>query len=151
VRFSPAARLCSRTARGFGLGLPAGRIAVRSSRSVQEKKPWKNLSTLTGVIETSASPFLHRRQVFPYLTGEPFLIRRALRPSGSPGAKPNRDAAGLRQWWERAEQIWNENRSSERLSLMEQLTTIQTVEAIPVPRFALCTTDRHARSCGEDH
>jgi len=76
-----------------------------------------------GVIETECvRPFYTGDNVFPYLT-ESLPIRRALRPSGSPGAKPNRDAARLTSWWERAEQIWNENRSSERLSLMEQLTT----------------------------
>src|SRR5262249_26519751 len=34
------------------LGLPAGKIAVSSSRSANEKPPWKTLQNLEGVVET---------------------------------------------------------------------------------------------------
>jgi hypothetical protein len=72
------------------LGLPAGRLAVRSSRSIQEQKPWRGLQGISGVVETEF--------VRPFYTG-----------------------AGLQQWWERAEDIWNANRSTDRLSLKQQL------------------------------
>ena len=34
------------------LGLGAGRRAVSSNRSKQEKEPWKSLRTLQGIVET---------------------------------------------------------------------------------------------------
>jgi hypothetical protein len=104
------------------LGLPAGRVAVRSSRSIQEKKPWKDLPTLSGVIETECvRPFFTGENVFPYIAGEPFL---AVVPCGKSGLlQPSQIEMqpGLNQWWERSEKLWNENRSSDRLSLAERL------------------------------
>ena len=42
------------------LGVPSGKIAVQSSRSVQEKAPWKDLPSVSGVIESAASLTLLR-------------------------------------------------------------------------------------------
>jgi SAM-dependent methyltransferase len=65
------------------LGLPAGMIAIRSSRSVQEKEPWKNLPDLTGTVESGISlrprgrsPSIkaacYQRPVVRYFGGETF-------------------------------------------------------------------------------
>lgn len=37
---------------GSTLGVPSGKISVKSRRSVSEKKPWKDLPDLVGVVET---------------------------------------------------------------------------------------------------
>jgi SAM-dependent methyltransferase len=104
------------------LGLPAGKAAVRSSRSVQEKKPWKELPSITGVIESEfVRPFYTGDNIFPYRAGEPLL---AIVPCGKAGLlQPNQIEMqpGLHQWWGKAEELWMANRSSERLTLTEQL------------------------------
>ena len=117
------------------LGVPAGRIAVQSSRSVQEKAPWKGMASLSGVIESEyVRPFFTGDNVFPFRTGEAQL---AVLPCGRNGLL---DAAhvemspGLHQWWERAQALWNDNRRSDRLSLAERLDYQRTLsKQFPVP------------------
>jgi hypothetical protein len=56
------------------LGVPQERIAVRSSRSVQEKKPWNGVPGLAGVVETEfVRPFFTGENVFPFRVGEALL------------------------------------------------------------------------------
>jgi hypothetical protein len=117
------------------LGVPAGRIAVQSSRSVQEKKPWKEMASLSGVIESEyVRTFFTGENVFPFRTGEAQL---AVLPCGRNGLL---DAAhvemspGLHQWWDRAQALWNENRRSDRLSLAERLDYQRTLsKQFPLP------------------
>ena len=117
------------------LGLPSGRLAVRSSRSVQEKKPWKGLPGLSGVVETEfVRPLYTGDNIFAYRTGEPL---RAVVPCNKdrllePGEIELHP--GLQQWWERAEDTWNANRSTGRLSLKERLDYQSTLtKQLPVP------------------
>jgi len=69
--------LCFVTRQAAGpLGMPAGKTAVRSLKRANDKKPWKNLPPLEGVVETE---FLR-----PILLGEsalPFRIAKLLKPS----------------------------------------------------------------------
>lgn len=95
------------------LGTGAGRLAVESMRTTQEKTPWKELPSLTGRVETG---FIH-----PVYLGEtiaPFLNlarRRAVLPfrSGDSKILPKSEVAeypGLANWWDAAESTWDENK-----------------------------------------
>ncbi|MBB5984517.1 N-6 DNA methylase [Sphingobium lignivorans] len=105
------------------LGLPAGSAAVISHRSNNEKKPWKQLDSLTGIVETD---FLR-----PVHTGEtllPFRMLDALEgvlPCNQQGLLSEPEGIdmfpGLSRWWSQANDLWLEHRSSEKLTLMEQL------------------------------
>jgi N-6 DNA Methylase len=56
------------------LGLSQGKVAVQSRRSVLEKKPWKNLPALEGVIEKRfLRPIFSGENVFPFSIGKPML------------------------------------------------------------------------------
>jgi hypothetical protein len=106
------------------LGLGAGRRAVQSMRSSYENPPWKELDPMKGVIETEfLRPVLVGENVIPYRI---LSSREAVLPlegdqildSSNPRLELYSDLAG---WWEHAEKIWNEHRSSERLTLCERL------------------------------
>ncbi|MBY3188789.1 SAM-dependent DNA methyltransferase [Rhizobium laguerreae] len=104
------------------LGVPAGKIAIRSSRSVQEKKPWKDLPGISGVVETEfVRPYYTGDNVFPFRIVDPML---AVIPGGTRGTFDRSQIdlhPGLQQWWSKVEALWEENRSSDRLSLFEQI------------------------------
>ena len=94
------------------LGAPAGRVSIRSDRSVSEKKPWKPLADLTGTVE--------RQFLFPTLLGEHVLPFRTLSPDAFvlpltrdgvilEGSNPKIDAyPGLATWVRSAEERWNQ-------------------------------------------
>jgi len=106
------------------IGAGAGRQAVRSRRSANEKKPWKDLAPLHGTVE--------RRFIRPLYVGDSILPFRRLRPLQAVipwdgerllhGEDERLDLhPGLAKWWRSAEAVWTENRSSDRLDLLEQL------------------------------
>ncbi len=103
------------------LGLSQGRMAVQSQRSVNEKKPWKELPALSGVVESQfIRPIFAGENVFPFSIGRPML---AVIPCDNARLFSQESIdlyPGLQQWWLQATQVWEKNRSSERLSLMEQ-------------------------------
>lgn len=118
------------------LGLPAGRIAVVSSRSTNEKTPWKGLKSLTGVVESEfVRPVLSGESLLPYrisadlLAVVPCDAYQLLCDSGAIELHP-----GLEQWWRHAESIWEQYRSSERLSLFDQLNyQSKLTKQLPIP------------------
>ena len=118
------------------LGLPAGKVAVASSRSTNEKHPWKELKSLTGVVESEfVRPVLSGESLLPYriipdlLAVVPCDVKRLLIKPGSIEMY-----RGLEQWWRKAEAIWDENRSSDRLTLFERLDYQSTFsKQLPVP------------------
>jgi hypothetical protein len=121
------------------LGHAQGRMAVQSQRSVYEKKPWKNLPALSGVVETQfIRPLYSGENVYPFSTGKPKLAvipcdKQSLLNQDSIDLYP-----GLQQWWAHATQIWEANRASERLSLMEQLDfQSKLTKQLPVPPFRI--------------
>jgi hypothetical protein len=106
------------------LGVGAGRLAVKSRRSPNEKTPWKHLAPLHGTVE--------RQFIRPLYLGESILPFRCLRPAqavipwdGQRLLHQDHEQLdlypGLARWWRSAEAVWSDNRSSERLSLLEQL------------------------------
>jgi hypothetical protein len=122
------------------LGLPAGKVAVTSLRSANEKKPWKNLPDAEGVIESEfVRPVLTGDTLLPYRTSEPLLAvmpcssSRLLRGAGEIEMYP-----GLEQWWRHAEESWIANRTSDRMSLFERLDYQSTLsKQLPIPPLRL--------------
>ena len=118
------------------LGIPAGLVAVRSSCSNNEKKPWKNVPPLTGVVESEfVRPVLSGESLLPYrikldlLAVVPCDPKHLMREPGEIEMYP-----GLEQWWRQAETIWEDNRSSDRLTLFERLDYQSTLsKQLPIP------------------
>jgi hypothetical protein len=66
-------------------------------------------------------PFYTGDNIFPFRIGAPLL---AVVPCGKNGVLQQSQIEaqpGLQQWWEKAESLWMKHRSSERLTLAEQL------------------------------
>jgi hypothetical protein len=106
------------------LGVGAGRRAVQSLRSANEKMPWKGLATLHGTIERRflrriylGSSILPFRPLPPPLALVPWDGERLLHAADE---RLDRHP-GLAEWWRAAELLWDRYRSSDRLSLIEQL------------------------------
>ncbi len=106
------------------LGVAAGRARIRSTRSAAEKKPWRDLPDLEGVVETEfLRPVYVGESILPYRALDPPL---AVIPWDSQGALSMEDERielypGLSEWVRRIEDLWREHRSSERLSLAMRL------------------------------
>lgn len=104
------------------LGMSQGKVAVRSRRTVLEKKPWKNLPPLEGVVEQQfIRPIYSGDNVFPFVIGVPQV---AVLPCDDEGLLSQDQIdlyPGLQKWWMQASELWEKNRSSERLSLRERL------------------------------
>ena len=104
------------------LGIPAGRVAIRSSRSVYEKKPWRSLPDLTGVVESEyVRPYYNGDSVFPYRANDPGLVVLPCNRTGVVTASQIELTPGFHQWWERSVTSWEANRTSDRMSLLERL------------------------------
>ena len=105
------------------LGAGAGRKAVSSRRSANEKKPWKDLPDHTGTVERQFVHPMHLGDtVLPFHTRQPFATvvpwdGKELLDGASTklGLYP-----GLADWWRRAEKVWNTHRSSS-MTLLEQI------------------------------
>jgi len=105
------------------LGTVANKAPVRSARSANEKKPWKNVTSLTGSVETE---FIYRTHlgetVLPFRTLDPVTAvlpidkRSVLDGDERVGLYP-----GLADWWTRANECWQKHRSSDRLELRDRL------------------------------
>lgn len=106
------------------LGMAAGKVAVRSLQRSNDKKPWKDLPALEGVVESEfVRPVLLGESVLPYRVAETFeaVIPRD-REGLMDGGSDRIDAyEGLASWWRRAEAVWEAHRSSDRLTLMDRL------------------------------
>jgi len=141
------------------LGMQSGRMGVVSHRSANEKPPWKHLPSIEGVVETEF--------VRPVFSGENLLPHRMTAPLRAVipctperlliGRAEIEYHAGLDQWWGMAESCWERHRSTERLSLVEQLNYQNKLQKqLPVPPlrvvyntsgmhvFAAKVTDRRA-------
>lgn len=119
------------------LGVPRGRQALRSQRSVSEKAPWKNLPPHTGIVESEF--------IWPTALGEhiaPFRIlgtdRFAL-PLTSTGevldpAGPQIDRwPGMADWMRRANDLWRTHQAG-KLTLVERINHMRTLtQQVPIP------------------
>ena len=143
VRFSQGANLVPRlmfrieAAPTTGLGVPAGRIAVQSKRSASEKKPWKGLPALTGIVESEfVWPTLLGEQIVPFhmRTPEQFVIPLTRTGDILNGEHPKIDAyPGLAAWTRTAEDVWTTQGDS-KMTLAEQIDHIRKLtQQLPVP------------------
>ena len=104
------------------LGIPAGRIAIRSSRSIYEKQPWRSLEALTGVVETEfVRPSLNGDNVFPFRVSGAAMVVLPCGRSGPLSGEAIELSPGLNQWWERATHLWEENKRTQGMSLMNRI------------------------------
>jgi hypothetical protein len=106
------------------LGMSAGKSGVRSLQRSNDKKPWKDLAPLDGVVETHfVRPVLLGESVLPFRVGETFEAIFPLEQNVLMDGQSDRLDAyeGLASWWRQAETVWAENRSSDRLTLLQQL------------------------------
>jgi hypothetical protein len=105
------------------LGTPAGRMRVQSLRSANEKKPWKEVESIQGVVESEfVRPVVTSDCLLPFrLTDPPFAVLPVV--AGRLAVKDGEidGYVGLSSWWENSSKIWKDLRSSERLELIDQL------------------------------
>lgn len=95
------------------LGTSSGRMPVRSARSKLEKKPWRELPSLTGSVESQfVRPICLGASLGPFRVIRP---ERAIIPWDSlqlicEDAEEMDRFPGLRAWWDAAQQAWEEHR-----------------------------------------
>lgn len=109
------------------LGQVRNRAEVRSARSPNEKKPWRELDRLTGIIETEfLYPVCLGESVLPYRVVNlqtavlPIDAHRILVAQDEGEAAGIAAFDGLSEWWERVDETWKSNGSG-RLNIVEQL------------------------------
>lgn len=103
------------------IGVSAGRKAVRSARTANEKRPWKNLPSLEGTVELEFVRPMHLgATILPFRLMEPWL--GVVTWDGSQlldGSDSRLDLyPGLADWWRRAEAIWEANNGGSSLTLL---------------------------------
>jgi SAM-dependent methyltransferase len=112
------------------LGAGAGRVAVRSRRTPNEKEPWKSMPSFDGSVD--------RQFVRPLHLGDTLLPYRMLQPlkaiipwDGKQLLRTAEERAmypGLADWWARAEEAWNKGKSkSSNLTLLDRLDYQKTL------------------------
>jgi SAM-dependent methyltransferase len=106
------------------IGVAAGRVAVRSYRSANEKRPWKELPALEGAVESEFVRPVHLgATVLPFRALEP--LRAVVTWDGSrllDGDDQQLDLyPGLADWWRRAEGVWAEHNGTSQLSLRDRV------------------------------
>jgi SAM-dependent methyltransferase len=123
------------------LGAGAGRVSIISRRTPNEKAPWKTLPPLEGIVERQFVRPMHLGEtILPF---RPLKPLRALVPWDGKRLLDSTDErlaqyTGLALWWARAEAIWNEHRSSDRLTLRDQLDYRKKLtEQFPTPPYRL--------------
>lgn len=129
------------------LGLPKGKLAVQSSRSVQEKKPWKNLPSLSAVVESEfVRPLINGEHLYPFRIGDASLAVVPCTREGLLSDQEIEEHAGLQQWWAQASSAWDANRSSSVRTLSESLdfqSKLSKQLPIPALRLAYNTSGMH--------
>ena len=114
------------------LGSGAGRVAVESMRSNQEKEPWKSVDTIQARVEKNFVRSIYLGEtVAPYRTLNP---RTAVLPINSTGTAILTSTEidgqlGLNTWWDTAESVWgrwksqsDSSRLLDRIDFHGQLT-----------------------------
>ena len=120
------------------LGLASGRKLVKSQRSAYEKKPWINIPDLEGTIESEfIRPLYTGASILPFRCQEPEL---AIIPWNGKVLMDGESELidmypGLCDWWRKSEEIWNEYRTSDRLTLLERINYHKGLsQQFPIPR-----------------
>ena len=120
------------------LGLASGRKLIMSQRSANEKKPWKDLPTLEGTIESEfIRPLYTGASILPFRCQDPEL---AVIPWNGKVLMDGESELidiypGLCDWWRKAEEIWNQYRTSDRLTLLERINYQKGLsQQFPIPK-----------------
>jgi SAM-dependent methyltransferase len=120
------------------VGLASGRKLVKSQRSAYEKKPWINIPDLEGTIESEfIRPLYTGASILPFRCQEPEL---AIIPWNGKVLMDGESELidmypGLCDWWRKSEEIWNEYRTSDRLTLLERINYHKGLsQQFPIPR-----------------
>jgi SAM-dependent methyltransferase len=155
ARFSNGANLFPRLlfrvqpAKASALGVPAGRAAVTSQRTVSEKKPWKELPDLTGTVETEFIwPTALGEQVVPFRILPPaqFVVPLTTKGDVLGADSPRIDAyPGLADWIRKADDLWKTHGAS-KMSLVEQIDHMKKLsQQVPTPglRVAYAASGMH--------
>ena len=121
------------------LGLPRGMTAVISSRSVNEKKPWKTLPSISGVIESEfVRPLLNGDNLLQFRLGSASLAVVPCTRARLLDQQEIEDQPGLNEWWRQAVAVWDANRASEARSLTESLDYHQKLsKQLPIPNLRI--------------
>lgn len=99
------------------LGAGAGRVALTSRRSNQDKKPWKFLESLNATVsESFVFPLLLGETVLPYRMQEPLECVVPIRDRTILAGSAIRATPDLDSWWAQAETQWVANRSKTDVS-----------------------------------
>ena len=126
------------------LGVPQGRRSVRSRKTSLDKRPWKDLPPHEGVVESIfiRSTYLGE-SVAPFRVLDTF---DAIIPYDGTKLMDGEDERidrypGLAAWWRQAEQIWLDNRASEKRVLLEQLDYIHQLRSqFPIAQWRVAYT-----------
>lgn len=127
------------------LGVPAGKVAIQSARSTQEKAPWKNLASLSATMSD--------RYVKTMLVGTSIAAFRVFDPGLAvvpwvggelvDGSNPKIDTdPGLAAWWRAAEAAWEKNKSSgSKMTLTDRVNFQRTLRnQFPIPAHRVVYT-----------
>lgn len=136
------------------LGIAAGRVRVRSARSANEKRPWKELPPLEEVVE--------EQFVKPMHLGATIVAYRARKPEWAivpyvdgeilDGSNDRIDEfPGLATWWREAERMWDANKApATRLTLRDQVDfqgKLRRQFPTPPQRVVYTKSGQHLAAC----
>jgi len=108
------------------LGLPKGYRSVRSVRSTQEKRPWKDLPPLQGTLEAEFVRPIHLGStIVPFRALEPLSAivpwdRSAKRLLGAQDEALDRYPR-LAEWWKEASALWERHGTPEKYDLTRRI------------------------------
>jgi hypothetical protein len=108
------------------LGVPAGYRAVRSVRTAQEKRPWKDLRALHGTVEAEFIRPVHLGStILPFRTLDPLLAvvpwdRTAKRLLDADDDRLDRYPR-LADWWKHASALWHQHGTPDRYGLTARI------------------------------
>jgi hypothetical protein len=131
---------------------------VRSRRSSLDKPPWKDLPAHEGVIESIfVRPAYFGESVAPFRVLS--TLEAVIPYDGTrlmEGADDRIDRyPGLAAWWREAEEVWLQNRSSDKRTLIEQLNYLRQLSAqFPIAPLRVVYTkagNTMAAAIVEDH
>jgi SAM-dependent methyltransferase len=107
------------------MGLPAGQVGIESRRTNDERLPWRDLASLSGVVERQFVRRIHLGEtLMPFRLLDPLravipMVDGLVMEANSPEIE---EYPNLAAWWRRAEQVWSQNKSENtRLTLSGQI------------------------------
>ncbi|MEU4573608.1 N-6 DNA methylase [Nonomuraea sp. NPDC023979] len=105
------------------LGAGSGRKAIRSRRTTQEKPPWSSVPDISANVESQFVHPVHLGEtVAPFRALAPLRAVVPIRQNGLLEAEEIEEYPGLAKWWNRASEIWDQNkRRSDNSTFLERI------------------------------